>query len=742
MSLKHNPKIGVVIPLANEENTIDELLTRVLAHLPQNTMVFCVLDNVSKDNTIKKVQEWGKKDPRIILIWAPENRCVVDAYFRGYKEALKAECDWILEMDGGLSHKPEEIPRFLKAMEEGHDFAGGSRFMKGGKYIKPRMRYLISMLGTWITNTLVGTKMKDMTSGFECFTREALEHVIGKGVKSRAHFFQTEIRTMMHEFHWAEIPITYKNPSSQVGQSNIKEAFKHLWAIRKAKKTNHSLENALAFSFFGVSCAVAFFLMLFGSMRDVVLRFIQDDAFYYFGIANNWKELGFSSFDGITPTNGYHPLWEWMLIIPSSWFTEIETFIRVGSALGAVFLFVAGIWTYKALKERKNPSAPLVWYWLAGSLAFATIYGMESPLTILLTAGLIIALHKALKNRDLKGAILCGGLSGLLFLSRIDTLMWVAALDFMILILFLRPGVKRKKLWAPLITFGLVQGLIMAGYFAYNVIEWGHLFPLSAMVKAGRTTMFSLDIPMSQLFALALLITAISAIVAAKFAWFYLKKRHHKKLNHLVLPTWLALANLMYMAMIVAKGGPETYNWYFVNIVFSGAILIPHFIENYNFPGLKISHRVKFRLVMLFCVLLLGVTIYGKIAYESNFAGSYDRAIDLANFPERSIVFASNDCGILGSISMQSCLNMDGLTNTFEFQQSLKNDRLDEWLHEAGLNAFFVAIEEDPITVGTVVALPGIHNIRREAEVKLEPWPLQGIELKSIDLYRVLTEFD
>ncbi|KKU48141.1 hypothetical protein A3H10_03480 [Candidatus Uhrbacteria bacterium RIFCSPLOWO2_12_FULL_46_10] len=229
-------KLGIVIPLANEEKTIDELLARILKQVPQNTNVFCVLDKISNDETFKKIQEWGEKDPRVVLVWAPEDRCVVDAYFRGYKEALRNECDWILEMDGGLSHQPEEIPLFLRAMEQGFDYVGGSRFMKGSKYLKRRGRYLISLVGTWLTNILLGTKMKDMTSGFECFTREALEYVVKEGVKSRAHFFQTEIRTMMHDFNWVEVPITYRNPSSKVGATNINEALRNLWVLRKKRK--------------------------------------------------------------------------------------------------------------------------------------------------------------------------------------------------------------------------------------------------------------------------------------------------------------------------------------------------------------------------------------------------------------------------------------------------------------------------------------------------------------------------
>jgi len=226
-------KLGIVTPLANEENTIDEFLDRVLPHLMGQDKIFCVLDNACKDKTKEKVEKTSQKDKRVILVWAPENRCAVDAYFRGYREALKDNCDYILEMDGGLSHLPEEIPKFIDAMEKGIDFAAGSRFVKGGKYVTAGKRYLLSWGGTLLSNLLLGTKMKDMTSGFECFSNKAMKYILDKGVKSKAHFFQTEIRFYLRDWKWQEIPITYSNPSESVEGSTIKEALKNLWNLRK-----------------------------------------------------------------------------------------------------------------------------------------------------------------------------------------------------------------------------------------------------------------------------------------------------------------------------------------------------------------------------------------------------------------------------------------------------------------------------------------------------------------------------
>jgi dolichol-phosphate mannosyltransferase len=228
-------KLGVATPLANEEGCIHEFLDRVLAHLLPNDRIYCVLDTVCKDRTKDIVQERSGSDTRIKLVWAPENRCVVDTYVRGYREALADGAEWILEMDGGLSHLPEELPQFVRGMEAGYDYVGGSRYLGGVRHRSPWTRVLISWGGTWLTNLLLQTRMTDMTSGYECFTREALQYVPDRGILSRANFFQTEIRFMMHRFRWLEVPIHYTNAQYSLGRSSLREAFANLWQLYRNK---------------------------------------------------------------------------------------------------------------------------------------------------------------------------------------------------------------------------------------------------------------------------------------------------------------------------------------------------------------------------------------------------------------------------------------------------------------------------------------------------------------------------
>lgn len=228
------PKLGVVVPLANERATVDDLVTGVLRELGENDALYCVLDQKSRDGTRERVADWERREPRVQLVWAPECRSVVDAYFAGYRAALEAGSDWVLEMDGGASHRTDEIPRFLESMASGVDFAAGSRFVEGGSYRGSRRRWALSRGGTLLANALLGTRMHDMTSGYECFTRRALEHVLERGVRARAHFFQTEIRYMLHTWRWAEVPISYRDPSPRVGSASVLEALRILWQLRRS----------------------------------------------------------------------------------------------------------------------------------------------------------------------------------------------------------------------------------------------------------------------------------------------------------------------------------------------------------------------------------------------------------------------------------------------------------------------------------------------------------------------------
>lgn len=225
-------KLGIVCPMANEGVEAVRFCKAALCECPgfERVQFFAVFDRITKDSSLEQMREFERIEPRLQVVWAPENRSVVDAYVRGYREALSAGCDWILEIDAGFSHRPEEIPQFFEAMESGFDCVFGSRSL--GRFDETRwQRRFISRGGTVLTNLLLGTRQTDMTSGFELFSRKTLSMVMERGIRSRAHFFQTEIKTYCRNLHFIEVPITYRTDSVRVNSSALLDAFKQLWHL-------------------------------------------------------------------------------------------------------------------------------------------------------------------------------------------------------------------------------------------------------------------------------------------------------------------------------------------------------------------------------------------------------------------------------------------------------------------------------------------------------------------------------
>jgi dolichol-phosphate mannosyltransferase len=119
---------------------------------------------------------------------------------------------------------------FLRVLNEGNECAFGSRFINGGSMgDSPFKRRMLSKTGTTLANLLLGTKLQDMTSGFQGFHRDVIRDILNYQLLSKAHFYQTELRYLLRNRRIFEVPIHYKAPSPRVSQSAIKNANQTLW---------------------------------------------------------------------------------------------------------------------------------------------------------------------------------------------------------------------------------------------------------------------------------------------------------------------------------------------------------------------------------------------------------------------------------------------------------------------------------------------------------------------------------
>jgi dolichol-phosphate mannosyltransferase len=222
--MKSMASYAVVVPLANEEKDFDSFIKELSKALNtlQNIKVYLIVDDASKDNTRKMCEQLSELDKRFTTVYAPENRNVVDAYLRGYAAAYDDQHDFIIEMDGGLSHDPALLPLFIDAYRQGYDCVFGSRFTKNGSMNSSSFkRKLLSRGGTILSNVLLGSNLSDMTSGYQGFTRKVVKMFLDYSLLSKGHFYQTELRYLLRKCSFIEIPITYKAPSPNVSLYSI-----------------------------------------------------------------------------------------------------------------------------------------------------------------------------------------------------------------------------------------------------------------------------------------------------------------------------------------------------------------------------------------------------------------------------------------------------------------------------------------------------------------------------------------
>jgi dolichol-phosphate mannosyltransferase len=222
---------ALVVPMANEARDFEPFVSavrRVMDRLETGTVYF-VVDRASKDATLELCQTCSAKDQRFVTVWAPENRNVVDAYLRGFREACNRGHKLIIEMDAGLSHDPAAIPMFLRVLNEGNECVLGSRYINGGSNLgSPLKRRFLSWTGTILARLLLGARLHDMTSGFQGFHAHIVEKLLTSKLRSTAHFYQTEVRYLLRNRRIIEVPIHYRAPSPRVSRAALANA---LWVL-------------------------------------------------------------------------------------------------------------------------------------------------------------------------------------------------------------------------------------------------------------------------------------------------------------------------------------------------------------------------------------------------------------------------------------------------------------------------------------------------------------------------------
>ena len=164
--------------------------------------------------------------------------------------------------------------------------------------------------------------------------------------------------------------------------------------------------------------------------EETLAFLLYDDAYYYFGVARNLAAGAGSTFDGINPTNGYHPLWCWILV-PIFWLIpqgEPGLALRVAAATWFLFAAAAPLLVWKLLRPSLGAGAVLAAA-LFGMHPFignglARPNGLETPIYAVAILTFLLAFERTLSRSDQLPGVgsfaKLGLLLGVVVLARLD----------------------------------------------------------------------------------------------------------------------------------------------------------------------------------------------------------------------------------------------------------------------------------------------------------------------------------
>jgi dolichol-phosphate mannosyltransferase len=214
------PSVWLVVPTYNEAPNIEPLVGAVRKVLPASRRIL-IVDDSSPDGTGQIADRLAAEHEDVEVLHRPHKEGLGPAYLAGFRQALGQRADLVLQMDADFSHDPAYVPRLIDASRNA-DLVLGSRYVSGGGVTEwGPTRRLISRGGSAYARTVLGVRIRDLTGGFKCWRREALEAVDLDSVDSRGYAFQIEMsyRAIRAGFRVVEVPIVFRE--RRVGASKM-----------------------------------------------------------------------------------------------------------------------------------------------------------------------------------------------------------------------------------------------------------------------------------------------------------------------------------------------------------------------------------------------------------------------------------------------------------------------------------------------------------------------------------------
>lgn len=449
---------------------------------------------------------------------------------------------------------------------------------------------------------------------------------------------------------------------------------------------------------------------------ESIASLTYDDAYYYMEVADRIVDGQGSTFDGINPTNGYHPLWMLVLVVIRSIAQTVDkiTFLRLALMAQSLLTAISLLLSWHIFSPLR-PVALIAGFALLLRCYHSPINAMETPLVMF---AMLLMIWVMLRR---KSAVLMGIGAATLLLSRLDygifavalLLAWAYEQDFRSII--------------PAFLIPTVAGLT---YVGVNLIAFGHPLPITSAIKSFRFGLMA-EIPAEYLNIVPLL----PAAAIPPFFGLLPSVRQRFPAMYLRVAIALTVANALHLFYMINSGLPGTWHVipYGVTLAFSFALIF-HWLPLGKITYLLIAPFVLITIALNFAMLF--DTIYPR---ESNWSQAlYKAALEVSQMTPSDSVFAMNDAGFIGYFSGRTTINTDGLINSFDTLSAMKEgvfcDLMASWDVDYVLSIqplqnepYSVEITYPPFTSITDEPVRNVLTMTQEDELGSFPFPVGAI---------------
>jgi hypothetical protein len=405
------------------------------------------------------------------------------------------------------------------------------------------------------------------------------------------------------------------------------------------------------------------------------LPFFEDDFFYYVVVARNLVDHGVSTFNGIQPTNGYHPLWLLINALLYRIFGDRESLFVVLVLL--VWLLVGG--AYRTLRRAQSALHVADGYGLAFALFSVTFMavvcrtGMEVSLTLFFLA---LFWHRMaaqpLECQTPRNAVLSGLLASGVVLSRVDALMVVAVYGALTLY---KPTGTRKAAFRNLLWFGV--GLLpVAAYFVFNRIEFGAFLPISGIAKNLKEGLIPSASTIKSLLAVRfvnVLLTWPACVMGILFLLHLLRRSEENDSSDVGgrrVQLCVLLHPLLFYTVLSITSDWPIWTWYLYPLVPIAALLGPTLLEEWKQLGSEIVLCGLTAATACFAMLIL----ISLMRPNSTELLLYRQAMELQSFskahPGRYAM--GGGAGMPSYLMSAPMIQLEGLTGDAAFVEIIK----------------------------------------------------------------------